>query len=96
MNTQHRPKATTKQRQRSLATSSEALFTHNGWRIWVVDDKNIGLIHEHEGPNKVRYYSSLESALKGLVKQIGFVCTDLNDCMERIEELHRDIRRAGI
>lgn len=85
-----------KPRHNALSRSSEAIFTHAGWRIWRFDDKNIALIHEKENLNQTRYYSTLGGALRGLVKQIGFVCADLNDAMERIDNLNKAITRAGI
>ena len=85
-----------KARHNALSRSSEAIFTHAGWRIWRFDEKNIALIHEKENLNQTRYYSTLGGALRGLVKQIGFVCSDLNDAMERIDNLNKAITRAGI
>ena len=96
MKTQSKTQTGQKTRQRTLSRSSNAIFTHAGWRVWRFDEKNIALIHEKEGSSQIRYYSTLGGALAGLVKQIGFVCSDLNDCMEKIDSLHKDIARAGI
>jgi hypothetical protein len=89
-------KATQKPRHDALSRSSDAIFTHAGWRIWRFDDNNIALLHEKETLKQIRYYSTLGGALRGLVKQIGFVCTDLNDAVERIDNLNKAITRAGI
>lgn len=42
------------------------------------------------------FHSTIGGALRGITKDIGFVCTDLRDCMERIDALHKDIARAGV
>lgn len=89
-------KASQKTRQRALSRSVDSLFTHNKWRIWRFDDKNIALLHEDESIDRIRYYSTLGGALRGLVKQIGFCCDDLKDCVNQLSDLNKAIERAGI
>lgn len=63
------------------------LFSYRGWSIVQFDDLNMKLVHEDDGDKDNRYYSTLGSALKGMRKEVGRKCSDLEDAIASWDEL---------
>ena len=79
-----------------ISKRNSPLFEYNGWSITRWDDLNVRLSHVDDTAGTDRFYSNLGGALHGLVKQIGFKCTDLNHAVELLDGLNKRLTRAGL